>query len=241
MIKFFRKIRQRLVAENKFTQYLIYALGEIVLVVVGILIALQINNWNEAQKDHAYEVKMLTEIVKGLETDKLNLLEHKAAYVKLKTTVDYFVSLSGNHVLFHDSLYQRLWVLNTGRYFQFNSGIYGALKSSGIDRISNDSLRNHLINFYDFRLPVFENKMEHNTRNYRPNVETLLSFLGESYVDDNNSLSLGVMSEDLLQKPAFLNLLGHIEWRASNSIHSIEDFIPEMDALIERINTEIEQ
>jgi len=47
MIKFFRKIRQQLLAENKFTKYLIYAIGEIVLVVIGILIALSINNWNE--------------------------------------------------------------------------------------------------------------------------------------------------------------------------------------------------
>ena len=46
MIKFFRKIRQQLLAENRLGKYLIYALGEIVLVVIGILIALQINNWN---------------------------------------------------------------------------------------------------------------------------------------------------------------------------------------------------
>ena len=46
MIKFFRKIRKSLVTENKFTKYLIYAIGEIILVVIGILIALQINNWN---------------------------------------------------------------------------------------------------------------------------------------------------------------------------------------------------
>ncbi len=46
MIKFFRKIRQRLLTENKFSKYLIYAIGEIILVVIGILIALAINNWN---------------------------------------------------------------------------------------------------------------------------------------------------------------------------------------------------
>ena len=46
MIKFFRKIRQKLLSENKFSKYLIYAIGEIVLVVIGILIALGINNWN---------------------------------------------------------------------------------------------------------------------------------------------------------------------------------------------------
>ena len=47
MIKFFRKIRQKMLSENKFSKYLIYSIGEIVLVVIGILIALQINNWNE--------------------------------------------------------------------------------------------------------------------------------------------------------------------------------------------------
>jgi len=50
MIKFFRRIRQQLLTENKFSKYLLYAIGEIVLVVVGILIALQINIWNEKRK-----------------------------------------------------------------------------------------------------------------------------------------------------------------------------------------------
>jgi hypothetical protein len=47
MIKFFRKIRQQLLTENKFSKYLLYAIGEIILVVIGILIALQINTWNQ--------------------------------------------------------------------------------------------------------------------------------------------------------------------------------------------------
>ena len=50
MIKFFRKIRQKLLSENKFSKYLIYAIGEIILVVIGILIALQFNNYNEQHK-----------------------------------------------------------------------------------------------------------------------------------------------------------------------------------------------
>ena len=50
MIKFFRNIRKNLVAENKTSKYFKYAIGEIVLVVIGILIALQINNWNESRK-----------------------------------------------------------------------------------------------------------------------------------------------------------------------------------------------
>jgi hypothetical protein len=52
MIKFFRKIRQNLINEGKTSKYFKYAIGEIVLVVIGILIALQINNWNEHRKQY---------------------------------------------------------------------------------------------------------------------------------------------------------------------------------------------
>jgi len=68
MIKFFRKIRQNLLIENKTGKYLKYAFGEIVLVVIGILIALSINNWNEGRKLRNQEFKILIEIRTNLET-----------------------------------------------------------------------------------------------------------------------------------------------------------------------------
>ncbi|SEL78317.1 hypothetical protein SAMN04488008_105187 [Maribacter orientalis] len=69
MIKFFRRIRQRLLTENKFYKYLLYAFGEIVLVVIGILIALQINNWNEEQKNKAIEQQLLISLLQEFETN----------------------------------------------------------------------------------------------------------------------------------------------------------------------------
>jgi len=62
MIKFFRRIRQRLLSENKFSKYLLYAIGEIILVVIGILIALSINNWSENGKDRAQEQELLSQL-----------------------------------------------------------------------------------------------------------------------------------------------------------------------------------
>ncbi|WP_157473340.1 DUF6090 family protein [Eudoraea adriatica] len=59
MIKFFRKIRQKMLTENKFSKYLLYAIGEIVLVVIGILIALQLNNLNEIDKVKDTEILYL--------------------------------------------------------------------------------------------------------------------------------------------------------------------------------------
>ena len=58
MIKFFRKIRQKLLSESKFSRYLIYALGEIALVMIGILLALQVNNWNENRKELERQKKL---------------------------------------------------------------------------------------------------------------------------------------------------------------------------------------
>ncbi|WP_417364535.1 DUF6090 family protein [Galbibacter sp.] len=59
MIKFFRKIRQNMLTENKFSKYLLYAIGEIVLVVIGILIALSINNWNQNSTRNKLELEAL--------------------------------------------------------------------------------------------------------------------------------------------------------------------------------------
>ncbi|MFD1314899.1 DUF6090 family protein [Namhaeicola litoreus] len=72
MIKFFRQIRQELLSENKIWKYLKYALGEIVLVVIGILIALQINNWNDNRKELMRSKEYLEEIVKDLKLDTTN-------------------------------------------------------------------------------------------------------------------------------------------------------------------------
>lgn len=75
MIKFFRKIRQRLLTENKFSNYLLYAVGEIVLVVFGILIALQINNWNERRKQHHVLTNIYKIIVEDLNDDTHEIKE----------------------------------------------------------------------------------------------------------------------------------------------------------------------
>lgn len=59
MIKFFRSIRKNLLNEGKTTKYFKYAIGEIILVVIGILIALQINNWNEDRKYEHQKLKLM--------------------------------------------------------------------------------------------------------------------------------------------------------------------------------------
>jgi len=82
MIKFFRKIRQRLLSENKTGTYLKYAIGEIVLVVVGILIALQINNWNENRKVNSNQQKYLN-LLKQEALSNISNIETELGNIKL--------------------------------------------------------------------------------------------------------------------------------------------------------------
>ena len=77
MIHFFRKIRHQLFTNNKFSKYLLYAIGEIVLVVIGILIALQINNWNNQKLLNKAEVKSYKNIKRQIIEDKTELTQIK--------------------------------------------------------------------------------------------------------------------------------------------------------------------
>ncbi len=86
MLHFFRKIRRDLLSNSEFFKYLKYAVGEIVLVVLGILIALQINNWNENRKDINKSRAVLGEFIKDLASDTtgisrvVKLLERQTRY-----------------------------------------------------------------------------------------------------------------------------------------------------------------
>ena len=80
MLRFFRQLRQRLLAENKFSKYLLYATGEILLVVIGIIFALQVNNWNEQQKQvqdlHSHLKALILDL--DLDIEMLKIREDQA-------------------------------------------------------------------------------------------------------------------------------------------------------------------
>ena len=71
MITFFRKIRQKLLSQNRVTQYLTYAIGEVALVMIGILLALQVNNWNETRKAQKAQRDLLSSFLEDLKADSV--------------------------------------------------------------------------------------------------------------------------------------------------------------------------
>ena len=76
MIKLFRKIRQNLLDENEFKKYLIYGIGEIILVVIGILIAVSINNWKQSINQKEVEQNLYADLIQELQTDLVEVRDN---------------------------------------------------------------------------------------------------------------------------------------------------------------------
>ncbi|MEQ9425725.1 MAG: DUF6090 family protein [Cyclobacteriaceae bacterium] len=108
MLKLFRKTRRQLLGDSKFGRYLLYATGEIFLVVVGILIAVQINNWNESRKRDIqrviYELSLINELNKDVinlkRLDSLSILKKE----RIKNYLDYFNSENPDLQILHNKL-----------------------------------------------------------------------------------------------------------------------------------------
>ena len=150
MIKFFRKIRQQLLTENKFSKYLIYAIGEIILVVIGILIALQINNANQQRIDFNEE-QVLLRILKNDFNSRLNELEVLNVGRKNAVgTIEQLMSFRDNpHEDFYDNVMDSLLAMSTTTYrFNEKFATMDMLFNSGkVNSLSNDSLRFFLSNW----------------------------------------------------------------------------------------------
>lgn len=91
MINFFRKSRKKLADDNRPIKYLRYAIGEIVLVVIGILIALQINNWNEVQNEKKVELGYMKNLLEDLKADEIIYSEYIKNNIEVYNTIDSLV------------------------------------------------------------------------------------------------------------------------------------------------------
>ncbi|NNK80774.1 MAG: hypothetical protein HKO93_04680 [Flavobacteriales bacterium] len=141
MIKFFRRIRQRLLSENRFSKYLIYAIGEIVLVVIGILIALQVSDWSKEKERNALEVKMLNELLVNLRADSVDHSINFQWYERAERSAALVVSSLESRTPWHDSMATHYGNLFTHGIATLNTSAYDNLKTLGFDLISNDSIR----------------------------------------------------------------------------------------------------
>jgi len=142
MITIFRRVREKLVASGSVTKYLLYAIGEILLVVIGILIALQVNNWNE---ERAIEIQR-TDLLRQLGSEMNNVLSELDLQIDQSVrTVSYTKRLlnysAGTEHVPADSLQYLLQsIMNQTAFKDFNITFEQAKSSGKFSLIKNDSL-----------------------------------------------------------------------------------------------------
>lgn len=151
MLTFFRKIRKSLIASSSVRKYLLYAIGEIALVVIGILIALQINNWNEWRKERLVEKEILHDLSVNIERnidilkDGLQILQNQ------NDASNIIINALENKLAYTDSLDKYFWkatLRGTMQGILTHNG-FEAYKNVGFDVVLTDTLKNAIINLFE--------------------------------------------------------------------------------------------
>jgi len=146
MIKFFRKIRQQLLIENKTGRYLKYAIGEIILVVIGILIALQINTWNEDRKAQKQETAILKQLRVEFESNLKQLDEKiRSKQELMNSAIQLFKYIDEPSLRNKDSINYHLG--RTIPYSTFDPIVNDLASSGNLRLIRNDTLK-QLLSFW---------------------------------------------------------------------------------------------
>ncbi|WP_299228596.1 DUF6090 family protein [uncultured Psychroserpens sp.] len=150
MIKFFRRAKKKFISENKFSKYLLYAIGEIILVVIGILIALQINNKSEYRKERDQEIELLKSLANEIKLDILQIENNtKLSNDRLDNLETLLQSLASPNTIDRANFIEQSYQFVIDNYFQCNSGVFDEAVSSGtMSYVMNDTLRQQIFDYY---------------------------------------------------------------------------------------------
>ncbi|TPV32809.1 hypothetical protein FJ651_10870 [Paucihalobacter ruber] len=206
MIKFFRKIRYNLMVHNKSSKYLKYAIGEIILVVIGILIALQINNWNEEKKNSASERQYYCRILEDFELEKQLIAElNEKSNYRINTSKEILLDLDAGTKDKHYLINQFL-LANRSEVYEPRNVTFKDLISSGNLKLINDiNLKNSLIQYYS----ELENKQFQLKQNRDEITKTVFELV-------KTNIDIGAIQEfeyvHRLLGPEILQILPQNDW-----------------------------
>ena len=171
MIKFFRKIRRALINTGSTRKYLLYAVGEITLVVIGILIALQINNHNEWKKERKLEQQIILELKENLELN----ISHLENEINRKNRSDFsskvILNAIENNLMYHDSLEKHFgWGLSFENTSPLSNVGYKSYRDAGTNILTNNALKKEIIYLFE---DTYNNSNTRLSRLSELNVETV--------------------------------------------------------------------
>ena len=241
MIKFFRRIRYQLMETGKTGKYFKYAIGEIILVVIGILIALQINNWNENRKLQNEELKLLIDIKSNLNTtlesfvlDTILNLKDLQQYNKIENYIN-------QDLPYTNELDSAFGVLTFWSSPYITSTAYNTLHAKGLDLIKNETLKNSIVNIYESTFKSLALDYDKSEWNISQNV--VIPFFSKHIRRlHNTSLRLSRPNEfeNLKTNDEFMNILSMIIRQRKRGTEFYKDGIIITKQLIKDIETELQ-
>ena len=205
MIKFLRKIRQNLLSEGKTTKYFKYAIGEIILVVVGILIAVQINNWNQLKNRNQLEKTLLEQ----LRNEILNIYfdiysDYNTFELGIKSHYNILEYIEKD-VAYNDRMCFDFAFIKEDGYIYPSVATYSRMKEEGLDIISNDTIRRLAQDIYESGFPrmskgnnfnpdISETWNDYYLEHFRLNTNYSLKY---EHTFKNDTLSNEIYEDDL--------------------------------------------
>ena len=251
MLKFFRKIRQNLLLEGKTGKYFKYAIGEILLVVIGILIALSINNWNENRKTASEEQLLLKDLQIDLQSN-LEQLRGKQRYLtllqsKTKILADDFLNkkLNQQMILKADTL---VGLLQSRATFDPNEGIINELISSGkLRSFKNKKLRNYLSAWSSNMRDIKETEgqlqiISHKLRDYLNTNYSFADVYGGSRLlkYPEGRTNFPTSKKDIFNDIAFENYISRLSRARSVLLNRLKEFEVSLAEVLQVLEEEIE-
>lgn len=162
MIKFFRHLRQSLLSQNKFYKYLLYAIGEIILVVIGILIALQINNWNEERKERKTEGLVLEDLRDNIGRNNQLIESTLEIFDQIDKSTHIVKAAFDTKSPYSDSLSYHFSqsVRHGGFILRLNADGYELFKNAGFGIILNEKLKDEILSLFEVTYANYEIELE---------------------------------------------------------------------------------
>lgn len=171
--------------KNKFSQYLFYAIGEIVLVVIGILIAIQINDWYKQQDKNKLELILLGQVKDEILSIQ-NDLENDLSLLKLgQKSSSYITDHLNNKKPYADSLCFSFYFMNKDEYIYPKQAVYDKIKKEGLELIKNDTIAYFLQDLYESHFPRMSK-----ANPFKPDIEDYFSDYFQNNFRPNDDMSL---------------------------------------------------
>jgi len=237
MINFFRQIRQGLLAENRIRKYFLYALGEITLVMIGILLALQVDNWNENRNLAKKEITNLKELQKNLKSDLNNQLIPGSEYYQ-KSMDAYNILQSDFYIapqsIPEDSIRVLFYAMVIPWKLAFNTVTFDKLSAMGIDLISNDTIRENISQLYGYKYRIIKDYHDVTVTEFREDFVPRLS----NHFNVHKPLTKPELDYLKNDKPINTRLKGMV-LRREHLREYFLDVMPLVEKLIADIDTEI--